>query len=112
MAIPSWLVNAAGAMQFANNPANGFQPTMGDVAQGIGHSMMEHYRAGGMAPPATGAPAAPAPSLIPQQAIAPMSLEAPAVPLGQVQLPQVQFAKPAIPGLSEKSMGLISDLFK
>lgn len=42
--LPQWLVAATGAQQFANNPANNFMPTAGDALQGIGHSMMEHYR--------------------------------------------------------------------
>ena len=57
MPIPSWLSNITGAMQFANNPANNFQPTVGDAFQGIGHSMMEHFRAGQGQP--ASAPAAP-----------------------------------------------------
>jgi hypothetical protein len=46
MELPSWLMNATGAGAFANNPANGFKATLGDAMQGIGHSMMEHYRHG------------------------------------------------------------------
>lgn len=44
MDIPPWLAKATGANPFAMNPANGFNPTVGDAMQGIGHSMMEHYR--------------------------------------------------------------------
>lgn len=44
--LPAWLIKATGANAFANNPANGFQPTLGDALQGVGHSMMEHYRRG------------------------------------------------------------------
>jgi len=44
MQLPSWLIDATGAQPFANNPANNFQPTLGDAMQGIGHSMMSHYR--------------------------------------------------------------------
>lgn len=46
MQLPDWLIKATGAQQFANNPANGFVPTLGDAFQGIGHSMAEHYRNG------------------------------------------------------------------
>ena len=46
MTIPAWFANMTGAQAFAQNPANGFQPTLGDAFQGIGHSMMEHYRRG------------------------------------------------------------------
>lgn len=54
--IPPWLAQITGAMQFANNPANSFQPTVGDAFQGIGHDMMEHFRAGsGQASPGTAA---------------------------------------------------------
>jgi len=44
MNMPSWLTALTGGQQFANNPANGFRATFGDGLQGIGHSMMEHYR--------------------------------------------------------------------
>lgn len=40
--LPSWLAQIG--QGFANNPANGFKATLGDVMQGIGHSMMENYR--------------------------------------------------------------------
>lgn len=46
MQLPQWLIHATGAQSFANNPLNGFTPTIGDALQGIGHSMMEHYRRG------------------------------------------------------------------
>lgn len=109
MAIPGWLVQASGAMKFANNPANGFAPTMGDVMQGIGHSLAEHYRNGqGVAPGAAPAPAPAAPSLAPS----PVTAAPPVVPVGQVQLPPINFTHPDIQGLSGKTMGLIADLFK
>lgn len=57
MILPDFLSKLTGAQAFANNPANGFKPTFGDGLQGIGHSMMEHYRRG-QAPAAS--PAAPA----------------------------------------------------
>lgn len=44
MTLPPWLAQLTGAGAFANNPANGFAPTFGDGLQGIGHSLMEHYR--------------------------------------------------------------------
>lgn len=64
MAIPDWLAGLTNARQFANNPANNFQPTMGDALQGIGSSMATHWRrnfanpeAGtGQAGPAVGMP--------------------------------------------------------
>lgn len=43
----SWLSALTGGQNFANNPANGFQPTAGDHLQGIAHSMMQHYRGKG-----------------------------------------------------------------
>lgn len=46
LVIPNWLSGATGANAFAANPANGYQPTVGDALQGIGHDMMQHYRAG------------------------------------------------------------------
>lgn len=66
MQVPSWLTQASGAQAFANNPANGFQPTMGDVAQGIGHSMMQHYRRADGQPEAQAQGAAPAPAAMAQ----------------------------------------------
>lgn len=60
MAIPSWLANLTGANAFANNPANGFQPTFGDALQGIGHDMMQHYRGPQQSAGAVPAIAAPA----------------------------------------------------
>ena len=47
MQLPSWLSALTGGNKFANNPANGFVPTFGDHLQGIGHSMMQHYRGEG-----------------------------------------------------------------
>lgn len=44
MQIPAWLAALTNANKFANNPANSFQPTLGDALQGIGSSMMQHYR--------------------------------------------------------------------
>lgn len=57
MNIPPWLAALTGAGQFANNPANNFAPTFGDGLQGIGHSMMQHYRGqGGQPAQPAGAP--------------------------------------------------------
>lgn len=84
--IPQWLIDMTGAMQFANNPANGFQPTMGDALQGIGHSMMEHYRQqlGNRVQGAQGMPGPPgspgALSLMPPSPPAPMQLPPGATP--------------------------------
>lgn len=111
MALPNWLVQATGAMKFANNPANGFQPTMGDAMQGIGHSMMNHYRNGQGTPPAGGAPQ-PAPPPAPMFAAGLINPSAPPVPVDQLQLPQVSFNRSPIDGLSSKTIGLIADLFK
>ena len=47
MALPSWLAGLTGANKFANNPANGFAATFGDMAQAAGHSMAQHYRGKG-----------------------------------------------------------------
>jgi hypothetical protein len=58
-ALPDWLIKATGAAQFANNPANGFKPTAGDALQGIGHSLMEHYRANAAPQQPAAQPAAP-----------------------------------------------------
>ena len=58
MQLPDWLIKATGAAQFANNPNNGFQPTIGDALQGIGHSMMENYRRD-LAPSGSQAPGVP-----------------------------------------------------
>lgn len=55
--MPSWLTALTGGQQFANNPANNFQATLGDGLQGIGHSMMQHYRGQGGQPSAQGNPA-------------------------------------------------------
>lgn len=110
MAIPNWLVQASGAMKFATNPASPGVPTMGDVMQGIGHSMANHYRNGqGVAPGAAPAPA-PQPMLAPAPLMQPNAGEP--VPVGQVQLPPVQFNRSPIEGLSTKTIGLIADLFK
>ena len=66
MQIPAWLAALTNANKFANNPANGFRPTLGDALQGIGSDMLRHYR--GLPNPAAGmqradavAPAAPFP---------------------------------------------------
>ena len=45
--LPSWITALTGADKFANNPENGFAPTWGDALQGIGHSLMQHYRGQG-----------------------------------------------------------------
>lgn len=47
MQLPSWLAGLTGADKFANNPANGFRATFGDMAQAAGHSIMQHYRGQG-----------------------------------------------------------------
>lgn len=47
MQLPNWLAAMTGANKFANNPANGFQATLGDMFQGAGHSMAQHYRGQG-----------------------------------------------------------------
>lgn len=92
MQLPNWLSGMTGAAKFA---APGGKPNFGDAFQGIGHSMMNHYRHNfqgkpfpGQESPATKAsidsilaglsgpaPQIQVPSLAPQQ------------PLGQVQLP-------------------------
>lgn len=41
MNIPSWLIALTNAGKFAEP---GGQPNLGDAMQGIGHSMMQHYR--------------------------------------------------------------------
>lgn len=45
--LPNWLAGLTGADKFANNPANGFGATLGDMAQAAGHSMAQHYRGKG-----------------------------------------------------------------
>jgi hypothetical protein len=47
MNIPNWLAGLTGANKFANNPANGFQATLGDLLQAGGHSILQHYRGNG-----------------------------------------------------------------
>lgn len=47
MQLPNWLAGLTGANKFANNPANGFAATFGDMLQGAGHSMAQHYRGEG-----------------------------------------------------------------
>jgi hypothetical protein len=47
MQLPSWLAGLTGADKFANNPANGFQANLGDLAQAAGHSLLQHYRGKG-----------------------------------------------------------------
>jgi hypothetical protein len=108
MAIPSWLASMTGAQAFANNPLNGFQPTMGDAMQGIGHSLAEHYRQGGLAPAPAGTPPIVAPTPPSGLPMDPGMSVPPAQP--QVTLPPVNFQQ-ALP-LSSKSMRLIADLFK
>jgi len=76
--IPSWLAALTGAQRFANNPANGFAPTLGDALQGIGSSMMQHYRGQAGAPeanlttPSLGATRVPESSPVMPQAFAPI----------------------------------------
>lgn len=83
--LPDWFSKITNAAAFANNPANGFQPTLGDAMQGIGNSMMEHYRrnlqpsgTGTPGVPGGGPPAAPAQSLVPVQK-----------PVGELTMPQI-----------------------
>lgn len=47
MQLPSWLAGLTGANKFANNPANGFRATLGDMGQAAAHSMLQHYRGQG-----------------------------------------------------------------
>lgn len=99
MAIPSWLAALTGAGQFANNPANGFQPTFGDALQGIGHSMAEHYRQGQNATstptpmPAPGAPGGTPVGVMPPNWLAqyqdPTKLLSVAPPLPIASLPRI-----------------------
>lgn len=103
MALPDWLIKATGAMKFANNPANNFQPTIGDALQGIGHSMMTHYRRGqeGQAGSAAQQPAVPAVPAVP-----PVQIAAPPSPFGPQALrplDQVNFGSP---------IAHIADLFR
>lgn len=98
MIIPNWLSSLTGAQAFANNAANGFQPTIGDALQGIGHSMMEYQRAHtipGYGVPKTDSivqPGVNAPPTVPLVAPAPV---VPA-PIGQAAPVQFSRALPAI----------------
>lgn len=58
--IPQWLAALTGANAFAKGTPGG-GPSIGDAFQGIGHSMMEHYR--GTPGSLQSTPAAPAPAL-------------------------------------------------
>lgn len=79
MQVPNWLAALTGARQFANNPANNYNPTLGDAFQGIGHSMMQHYRGQGgqpgkpMAPQINGGPDGLTPAIV-AQALGPKGL--------------------------------------
>lgn len=91
MQIPDWLSAITGAANQMNPSAldafvsgTGAGPTMGDAARGIGHDMMEHFRAGQSrtsplaVPAATTAPGAPT---APVQTMA-VPMPPPVVPVG------------------------------
>lgn len=89
MMIPPWLANLTGANAFANNPANGFQPTMGDAAQGIGHDMMEHYRRQ---------------AATQDEALAPSGAQAPGVPGGNPTAPVGPTLTPMNPAFGPQAL--------
>ena len=80
--LPDFLSKATGAANFADPLKNGGLPTLGDAMQGIGHSMMTHYRGDPQGQSTM-------PLNIPPMPMMPtFGAEPPPVPLGQVQLPQ------------------------